>query len=282
MLGARTIGAFALAIGLIVAVGWAWETYLQSVAIECGETKDAHDRNATGQKDGPIVGTPFEHLLPPDRRSNQSAEPKDTRYECLIAKYTSELAAFTKALAYATAVLGIATVGLIILGIFQFWDARIVQRAHIFVLAAQNEFVHDASEHIVGMRLSVVWKNSGVTPASKIDSLVGATWARTIDEFEWGRVDQQTIRQPLVLGPGSEIASGGIGISPEHTHANFNGNGFQFLWGWARYRDSFPGSPQHVVEFCFRVIIEGELGPRPFKGRVNFAFHGEHNRYYDA
>src|SRR2546430_2721701 len=94
MLGARTIAAIALAIGLIVSVGWAWESYLQSVTIKCGETEEAHEQNATKQKDRPIVGTSLDHLLPPDRRSNKAAEPKSSQYECLIAKYTSERRCF--------------------------------------------------------------------------------------------------------------------------------------------------------------------------------------------
>jgi hypothetical protein len=109
MLSIRTIATIVLVLGLIVGAGWAWQYYLQSVAIECGETKETQDHNATEQKGGVIQGTPLDHLLPSDRRSNKPAEPKDTRYECLIAKYTSQLAAFTEALAYATALLVVAT-----------------------------------------------------------------------------------------------------------------------------------------------------------------------------
>src|SRR5271156_202971 len=88
--------------------------------------------------------------------------------------------------------------------------------------------------------------------------------------------------QPFVLGPGAEIPSGTVDI----THAPLNDllihrAGAQFLWGWARYKDVFDANIRHVVEFWFRVSVEGQLAPPPFSGRVYFAFDGPHNRYYD-
>jgi hypothetical protein len=184
--------------------------------------------------------------------------------------------------AFFTGLLFIATVLLAVIAGNQVKDSRAIQRAHVFVHAPQSEFLRDTAERIVGLRFWVNWKNSGTTPASPVVALIGATWVPSIDQFDFGDVSQGGVQQPFVLGPGAELASGTIDISPQHLLATLNGQGALLLWGWARYRDIFPRSREHVVEFCFGVTIDGQLGPLPFTGRVNFGFHGEHNRYYDA
>lgn len=195
-------------------------------------------------------------------------------YNYLEKMVTDPVAGFTGLLVVVTALLGL-------IARIQIKDSRAVQRAHIFVLSPQSELRLDNNGLIVGLRLWVIWKNSGTTPGSPVMALTGATWTPSIDQFQFGNISQEGVEQPFVLGPGAEIAAASIDISPAHVLANFNHQGFQLLWGWARYRDIFPGSKEHVVEFCFRVTIDGQLGLPPFTGRVNFAFHGEHNRYYD-
>jgi hypothetical protein len=180
-----------------------------------------------------------------------------------------------------TGLLFIATCLLAMIARSQVKDSRAVQRAHVSVLSPQSEILKDDEGRVIGLRVWVIWKNSGTTPASPVIGETAATWVPSVDQFEWGRIIQERNRQPFVLGPGAEIQGGSIDIGVDHVRATFNGQGAQFLWGWARYRDIFPGSPEHVVEFCFSVTVDGQLGLPPFKGRVVFAFHGEHNRYYD-
>jgi hypothetical protein len=162
----------------------------------------------------------------------------------------------------------------------QLEHGRQVERAYISVLAPQHQFLVHNDGSVYGVRLWVTWKNSGTTPATRVDTITGATWVPAIEQFEFGKAEEVN-RQPFVLGPSAETASLPIGISGGHLSANLRGEGHQFLWGRARYRDIFANSPEHVVEFCFRVTFEGQLGPHPFLGRAIFAFYGEHNRYYD-
>jgi hypothetical protein len=184
--------------------------------------------------------------------------------------------------AIATGFIALFTVALSSIGREQARDNRITEQAYVFPLAPQSQFLMRDDQTIWGLRLFVPWKNSGGTPAVPVNSLVGATWVQNETDFEYGTVVQQGQHQPFVLGPGAEIPSGTIDIiSPQLNDLFMHHQGHQFFWGWARYKDVFPNSPWHIVEFCFRVIIEGELGPPPFTGRVNFAFYGEHNRYYD-
>jgi hypothetical protein len=212
------------------------------------------------------------------RQSNPVAEHVTSGAEERLANYTYWLMLFTGVLAVSTIGLWIATWRS---GKGHLAHSRAVERAHVFIAGPQHEFLLDEQKSLIGLRLWVTWKNSGTTPASPINALVGATWVPQVDQFKFGRVEQESIQQPFVLGPNAEIAGSSITISTEHILANLGGKGAQFLWGWARYKDIFPDSKMHVVEFCFRVTIEGQLGPLPFVGRVNFAFWGEHNRYFD-
>jgi hypothetical protein len=179
-----------------------------------------------------------------------------------------------------TGLLFVATLLLAHIAARQVKDSRAIQRAHVFVLSPGYRFNFDNHGAIVGMRLWVILKNSGTTPASNMTVLTGATWATNIEDFVFGQPSEGA--REIVLGPAAEIAGGGSDISPAHTLGNFNRQGHQFLWGIVRYRDIFYRSREHVLEFCFRATTEVNLGPPPFTGGVAFAPHGEHNRYYDA
>jgi hypothetical protein len=178
-----------------------------------------------------------------------------------------------------TGLLFVATLILAYIARRQVKDSRAVQRAHVFVLAPRGEF-QKHNGMIIGLRVWVIWKNSGTTPATEVNGVLGVTWVPTIEQFEFGRVDEG-VPQPFVLGPGAESTSAPLDIGGGHIMANIERRGLQFFWGIARYRDIFPGSPEHVFEFCFRVAIQGKLAPNTPDPSVGFITHTEHNRYYD-
>lgn len=180
-----------------------------------------------------------------------------------------------------TGLLALATFILAVIAIRQIRDSRAVQRAYIFPLAPQHQFLQREGGEIWGLRLWVPWKNSGTTPASPVNSFIGATWVLNSDDFQF---DDRALpgHQSFVLGPGAEIPSGTVDITLEPLNdLLIHRRGHQFLWGWARYQDIFQSNRWHIVEFCFRVTVDGRLGLPPFTGRVSFAFDGPHNRYYD-
>ena len=116
-------------------------------------------------------------------------------------------------------------------------------------------------------------------------SLIGATWTPNADKFVFpdaGDPSGEIVQ--MVLGPAAEITSGWIDIGARHVRAVVDQTGHEFVWGWAIYRDVFPDSPEHVVEFCYKIGIDGTLVPTEdgkVDTKIRFNLHGNRNRYYD-
>ena len=52
------------------------------------------------------------------------------------------------------------------------------------------------------------------------------------------------------------------------------------IWGWAKYRDVFEGTPERVTKFCVRVSVRGNPLVAPTKTvplDLSFMFHADHN-----
>jgi hypothetical protein len=96
------------------------------------------------------------------------------RLGIIIALHPNETAA--AATAAATAVVALFTLVLSRIGRQQARDARVIQRAHVFPLTPQHQFLMNPDGTIWGLRLWVPWKNSGATPASPVNSFIGITW----------------------------------------------------------------------------------------------------------
>jgi hypothetical protein len=150
------------------------------------------------------------------------------------------------ATAIATGVIAWFTVILTSIGKQQATDARIIERCYINIVAPQSEVRVDPQHQLVALRVWVVWKNAGRTPAFPMFARVGATFVTHIEDFRFGE-PQATVSDPMALGPSAEFSSGHIDIAAVHVLAAENGTGHQFLWGECRYRDTFPGSPEHVL-----------------------------------
>jgi hypothetical protein len=190
---------------------------------------------------------------------------------------------FTGTLALATIGLMVATVGLVSLANRQAKDARIAQRAYVYVRSPQSQLIFDHALNLVALRVWVVWKNSGTTPAGPMFSNIVATWTPDAASFQFGAItnDKNSVSQPMVMGPDAELNSGTIDIGGAHVMAVVAGTGHQFLSGWARFKDAFPDSPEHVIEFCYKVSIQGTPSSTAGECVINFNLYGDHNRYYD-
>jgi len=167
---------------------------------------------------------------------------------------------------------------------------RVAERAHVSVLRPECKLIADPNGNLVGLKVWMVWRNSGRTPAAPMIAKTGATWTNALEGFDFDALDKdeantEVRKQPLVLGPGADITSDAIFISPEHVVSAADGTGHQFFFGRAIYRDIFPQTPEHVIEFCFKVLIEGNFAapitPHGRTPEIRFSIYGDRNRYYD-
>jgi hypothetical protein len=160
------------------------------------------------------------------------------------------------------------------------------ERAYVSVKQPETKLIFDhQSRTLISLRVWVVWKNSGSTPAGPMRSLIGATFTPDATTFTFpdaDKPDPEIIQ--MVLGPEAEITSGWVDIGAEQVRGIVDQTGHEFVWGWTIYRDVFPNSPEHLVEFCYKVSIEGSV-VLTNEGKVDastrFSLHGNRNRYYD-
>jgi hypothetical protein len=195
---------------LVVALGctllWAFSDFLIDLP-QCHSGDPNQLEKTQTQKNSTTPSLPLSHLVPPDQTQTKAAEPSNKYYECLLADYTRKLAGFTKWLAIATVFLVICTAGLVWVARRQFIDARVVQRAHVYVRNQHSEFLLDQSGNATDLRVWVTLKNSGPTPAAATSAHIGVTYAQNITNFRFG-VPPGGVQQPLVLGPDQEIDLG--------------------------------------------------------------------------
>ena len=47
-------------------------------------------------------------------------------------------------------------------------------------------------------------------------------------------------------------------ITPQDIIDAQNGRKFIYLWGWAKYFDVFPRTPEHITRFCWLILVAGD------------------------
>ena len=94
------------------------------------------------------------------------------------------------------------------------------------------------------------------------------------------------------IGPKMELMGGAVPvgdayITPTEIIESQNHRRFIYLWGWVRYTDIFPNTPEHTTHFCWSITVLGDPNafdpgvkePAPARGalRFDYAQHLEGN-----
>ncbi|HEY7246953.1 MAG TPA: hypothetical protein VH678_24025 [Xanthobacteraceae bacterium] len=112
-------------------------------------------------------------------------------------------------------------------------------------------------------RFRPVWENSGDTPTKGMTLYVDCELRNTIlpQGFDFTRT---TIPAgPGMLGPRATSTGGAAphypvaAITPTDIVDIQAGKKFLYLWGWVRYWDVFPKTPQHITRFCWQIMPLG-------------------------
>jgi hypothetical protein len=161
-------------------------------------------------------------------------------------------------------------------------DAMFISnRAFVFLKKLEWQFIGQKSTHtIVRWMFIPQWENGGNTPTKYMTHRINyAAFERTINStFECPDVGDLEVSHTMI-GPKAIMHGAQIDIPVDVLDKIKNGELHAYLWGWADYNDVFPGTPRHRSEFCFEIIVHGDVRTE----NCQFFFHqqGRHNGFDD-
>jgi hypothetical protein len=114
-------------------------------------------------------------------------------------------------------------------------------------------------------RLVPAWENSGETPTRNLRIYADCilTNVPLPESFSFTQIDPEEPPAMAMLGPRA-TSKGGIAphaaapaLTPQDILDIQSGQRFLYLWGWARYSDLLPNTPERITRFCWQIIADG-------------------------
>jgi hypothetical protein len=139
------------------------------------------------------------------------------------------------------------------------------KRAFVFptgVVALPESNAQTGSFH---WRLVPAWENSGETPTRNLRIYADCilTNVPLPESFSFTQIDPEEPPAMAMLGP-KATSKGGIAphaaapaLTPQDILDIQSGQRFLYLWGWARYFDLLPNTPERITRFCWQIIADG-------------------------
>lgn len=140
------------------------------------------------------------------------------------------------------------------------------KRAFVFAAGIQGLYEQDAATGLYNWRIGPVWQNSGDTPTRDLQLYTDGFLSNVQipSTFDFNSIDPEFPPGPGMLGP-KMISAGGQAphfnrapLTPQDLIDIQNNRKFFYLWGWAKYHDTLPNTPQHITRYCFRMICQGD------------------------
>jgi hypothetical protein len=138
------------------------------------------------------------------------------------------------------------------------------KRSFVFAESIQPIWELDKPSGQYYWRFRPFWRNSGDTPTKRLTLYVDCELRNSLlpvgFNFNQTRIPPGT----GMLGPKAGNLGGlaphmpGVAITPQDILDIQNGRKFLYLWGWARYFDVFPETPQHITRFCWQMLSVGD------------------------
>ncbi len=148
-----------------------------------------------------------------------------------------------------------------------------VQRAFVFPSPTNDIPGGPVTAKSQGIVVFIDWNNSGTTPAKWMTFHNIAIWFEdgmpssfSFPE-KWGPI-QSHILSPTVIPPKGNIRTHNNIPLPVFTKW-MNGGMHVYFYGWARYKDVFNGTPEHLTKFCYE--MERVEPPRPISNQPGFS-----------
>ena len=152
-----------------------------------------------------------------------------------------------------------------------------VQRAFVFVttlmsrgsIGQDNETSSDGS-----MRIAFQWENGGNTPTKDMSTHISVRWFHRPLPDNFSFSDYPKDEDPslkMFVGPKAVNRAAPIVVSARDIMAIHNHSGHLYFWGWAKYHDVFPDSPEHITRLAMNsptLLVTFPLVPSIFKQPV--------------
>jgi hypothetical protein len=136
------------------------------------------------------------------------------------------------------------------------------KRAFVFVDNLDHGWILDRTTKLYDWRFRLRFKNSGGTPTKNLTSFLQCEIRDTplpenynFDQQQ-GRVGRGFIAPNFDVGGGEAPPPPRV-VSPQDILAVQAGKKFLYVWGWIKYFDVFPNTPEHSTHFCWQFTITG-------------------------
>jgi hypothetical protein len=128
-----------------------------------------------------------------------------------------------------------------------------VQRAFVFVKDFDVSRKSDNNGQLTGgLRFAFHWENGGATPTNNMTSLISYKWYLKTPPLDFWHSEYGR-SQGLFVGPKSVTRSVPIDVPYQDIQHVHDRKGHSYFWGWAKYRDTFSGTPEHITRFCYEL-----------------------------
>jgi hypothetical protein len=138
-----------------------------------------------------------------------------------------------------------------------------VQRAFVFPSTTSMVRIgNPQTKEVEALRIAQLMENSGTTPTRNMTIHInykvfpGGAPANYAFPDIWSSIPH--IAVPVMIGPKAAIRTGQFDIPASDAAQIWQGKSILYFWGWARYHDVFPNTPEHIMKFCYDV--NGFLG----------------------
>lgn len=247
------------------------------------QTEQPPTQNQRGTEEAPIIVK----VLPTNKSDAEAAEDarerqekteidrKKTELDTNLVNFNGDLAYYTKVLALVAGFQFLALIVQAIILALAFKESRRAgdiardamiagERAFVFATNVQPFWERGQTADAYNWRFRPVWQNSGDTPTRNMKMHVECA-LRDAGLPLGFNFDYPTAEIGTALIPPKIITRGGIApqiprapISPQDILDVQQGRKILYLWGWARYFDVFPNTPQHITRFCWVILPIGD------------------------
>jgi hypothetical protein len=137
------------------------------------------------------------------------------------------------------------------------------ERAFVFTTGLAPFWDLDPATNLYNWRFRPTWKNSGDTPTRLMtmhsECVLRDTPLPSEFDFNYPTTDIGTaLIPPNTETHGGIAPRGATAITPQDILDIQAGRKFLYYWGWARYFDVFPDTPQHITRFAWQVLPLGD------------------------